>query len=229
MASSETQATNVIWGLVVQGRLDVLQRPAQDDVLVDVELSHGPGPVQPQVIQQWPGRRRERGGTGQADGIHEARLIAGVQEELEDGRAREEPQVGGIEKPGGCVLKIAAQERGQERVVLKIRDRGEHHAAGGQEAAEAPQHRLGIDEMLQYVAEQQAIKAVQFQRRVVRGDVEGENPIEAFGGAGGHVGLALDAEDGAVGPAVLESGAKLPLGAADLEDPASLRRDSPQQ
>jgi len=34
--------------------------------------------------------------------------------------------------------------------------------------------------MLQYVTEQQAIKAVQFQRRVVCGNVDGENAIEAI-------------------------------------------------
>jgi len=70
---------------------------------------------------------------------------------------------------------------------------------------------------------------VHLQGRVVRGDIEGENPIDAYGSPSGHIGLALDAEDGAVRPALLESGAKLPLGAADLEDPPSLRRDSPQQ
>jgi len=215
-------------GFVVLGRLDVLQRPAQDDVLVDVELIHGPGPVQAQIIQQWPGGRGQPAGTGQANGIQQARLIAGIQKELEDGRAREEPQVGGVEQAGGCVLKITAEQRCQERVVLKIGDRGERHSAGCQEASEPPQHRLGIDEVLQDVAEQEAIKAVQLQRRVVHGDVEAENPIDALGSAGGHVGLALDAENGAVRPAVLESGAKLSLGAADLEDLTGRGRDSPQ-
>jgi len=69
---------------------------------------------------------------------------------------------------------------------------------------------------------------VQLQGRVVHGDVKGENPIEAFGGPGGDVGLALDTEDGAVGTAVIEGGTPMPLGAADVEDPAGLGWDSPQ-
>ncbi|MFI5461706.1 MAG: hypothetical protein ACHRXM_40495 [Isosphaerales bacterium] len=69
-------------GLVVLGRLDVLPRPAQDDVLVDVELIDGPGPVQTQVIQQWPGRLASISRTAEQPNIfmsrpHEISGIAG--------------------------------------------------------------------------------------------------------------------------------------------------------
>jgi hypothetical protein len=197
-------------------------------VLVDIELIHSPSPVQPQVIHQWSCRLGQGTGTGYANGVEHARLIARVQEELEDRRSREKPQVGRVEQPSACVLKIAAEQCGQERVVLKVRDRGQHDALGSQEATVAPQQGLGVDEVLQNVAEEDAIEAVWLQRRIVRDDIQTENPIEAFGSPCCYAGLAFDARNGAVGPPVLEGSTQMALRTADFEDPASTWANSPQ-
>jgi hypothetical protein len=205
------------------------QRPPPNYVLISMPLRNDPRRRQAEMIQQRPGRLGQPGRGGHADRVDDLRLIPGVEEELDDGRAGEEPQVGGVEQPGGRVLEIAPEQRGDDRVVLDIRYGGDHRATGREESPRSPQDRLGVDQVLQDVAEGDAVEAVRLQRPVAVGHVELEDGVEASGGAGGGLGMALDAVDDPVGTELLERRPQPALGAADVEDGPGAVGDRPQQ
>ena len=215
-ASSATQATKVSGPRppAVVFRLG----PGAEDVLVGAEVVRSAAGSTPRWSSSGPAAASSAGSSGGADGVGDLGGVAGVEEELQRGGGGEEAEVGGVEESGGGVLEVAGEQGGEQGVVLEVGDRGRRKPAGCEEAAVAAQDVSGVGQVLEDVAEEEAVEGGGLQGRVVRGGVEGEDAVEAVGGACGDRREALDAGDVASGVDQFQGGAEASLAAADLED-----------
>ena len=158
----------------------------------------------------------ERPGRGPAD---VDRREPGLLQQLVEGGAGEEAQVGVVEQADPPVAPLAAEQREPDAGVGDVRDADDDVAAGGEQPPGLPQHRQRLHEVLQHVAEHDDVEPVlaELGREVQLLEVADEHLLAVRAGQLGRGRVDLDAGDAAA--AGDQCAGEVALGAPDVEHP----------